>query len=115
MTEFKIPQQRDEMDDALFAWEQSIEDLQQAQIAHMNTESMFKSWEASKKVAFIQFEKISATLAASKIRGEEEWLTKSLQLNKLAVHLENKKRLCRLAEARWETARSKQVTLRNVR
>lgn len=115
MTELRIPQQRDEMDEALYAWESAIEDLQKVQLEQIDAESMFKSWEAATKVVYIQTHKMSATLADSKVKGHQLWLEKSLKLNRLSVKLENKKRLCRLAEARWETARSKQVTLRNVR
>ena len=115
MTEVTIPQQIDIMDQALNDWEIKIAELEIAQLDYLQTESMVKSWEASHRLAFIEIEKMSATMAESKTRGSQSWLEKTLDVNKKAVAFEKAKRLARVAEARWETERSKQVSLRNVK
>ena len=115
MTDVKIPRQIDEMDEAIYAWEDSIENLRVTQLEQMTKETMFKSWEASQKLAYIKIHKISAVMAEAEVRSKTEWVTKMIDLSQATVNLEEKKRLARLAEAKWETARSRQVTLRNVR
>jgi len=115
MTEVTIPQHVDLMDEALFDWEVKIAELEIAQLDYLQTESKHKAWEASTRLSFIQFEKMSATMAESKTRASAGWLQKIIEVNKKAVEFEKAKRLARVAEARWETERSKQVSLRNVK
>lgn len=115
MSDIQIPHRRDEMDDALYAWEQAIEELSTSQMEYIHIETMFKSWEASQKLAFIKIHKMSAVMAEAEVRAKGEWVQKMIKLNEASVKAEEKKRLARLAEAKWETERSRQVTLRNVR
>jgi len=112
MTDVKIPVHRDEMDETIYAWEEAIDNLRDSMIDFLKCETMFKSWEAAQKVAFIKIEKMSATMAEAQVRSKPDWAAKMIDLNALSVALEEKKRLARLAEAKWETARSRQVTLR---
>lgn len=115
MTEVTIPQNIDVMDEALFDWEVKIAELEMAQLNYLQTDGIFKSWEASTKLAYIEIDKMSATMAESKTRSTSTWMEKILEVNKRAVAFEKAKRLTRVAEARWETERSKQVSLRNIK
>ena len=115
MTEVTIPQHIDLMDQALFDWEIKITELERAQLDYLETESRMKAWEASTRLSFIEIHKMSATMAESKTRASQSWLDKILEVSKKAVAFEKAKRLSRVAEARWETERSKQVSLRNVK
>jgi len=112
MTDVRIPVHRDEMDEAIYEWDKAIDDLRDTMIDFLRCETMFKSWEAAQKLAYIRMEKMSATMAESQVRSKPDWVTKMIELNEASVALEEKKRLARLAEAKWETARSRQVTLR---
>ena len=114
MTGVKIPQPIEEMDEALYAWETAIHEHAHAQEMYLSTESIFKSWEALTKKTYMDHGS-SAAASDVKVKCEDYWLTTMKDINALAVEAEKKKRLCRLAEARWETARTKQVTLRNVK
>jgi len=115
MTEVTIPQHVDVMDQALFDWEVKIAELEIAQLDYLQTDSILKAWEASTRLSFIEIQKMSATMADSKTKASQSWLDKILEVNKKAVAFEKAKRLARVAEARWETERSKQVSLRNVK
>lgn len=114
--EIEIPyRQSDPMDLALSGWEDAIEELEKSQIHSIEEEANFKSWEAARKLVYIQTHKMSATMAESQVRSSAEWTNRFLEMNQASIHTEKRKRLARLAEARWETERSRQVTLRNVR
>ena len=49
------------------------------------------------------------------MKTHEDWESRYLNVQKLSVKAETAKRVLRLAEAAWETERSKEVTLRNIK
>ena len=75
---------------------------------------MFKAWESANKAAYIGT-KMSAVLAEAKVRSHPDWALRYLESQKLGIAAETKKRILRLAEAKWESERSRQVSLRGVR
>ena len=114
MTNVTIPRPIDEMDEALDKWEKAIDELAHAHELYLQSESIFKSWEASTKKVYMDYGK-SAAASETEVKSQDYWLEKMQEINTMSIDSEKKKRLCRLAEARWETARSKQVTLRNIK
>lgn len=114
MSEVQIPRQVDELEKCLYQWEESIHDWQTVQEEYHEKETMLKAWEAATKAA-IMATKVSAVMAESQVRAMADWAPRYLEVQKLNTRAETKKRIMRLAEARWETERSRQVTLRNVR
>lgn len=104
----------DEMDERIYAWEEAVEKWQEAQIEYNEAEGMFKAWEASQKTALMGM-KMSATSAESRVKASDQWAERYIEVQNLAVMAETKKRIMRIAEAKWETQRSKEASLRNVR
>jgi hypothetical protein len=105
---------RDELDECLENWEKAIDDWRVAQFKCAHSETMFKAWEAATKSA-IMAHKVSAVLAEAKIRSMDEWSDRYLESTKLNIDAETKKRILRLSEAKWESERSRQVSLRSLR
>ena len=113
-SEVQIPYVKDELDQCLQTWERAIDDWQKAQSQFAHTETMFKAWEAATKSA-IMATKVSAVLAEAQVRAKEEWAKRYLAVQKDSIAAETKKRILRLAEAKWESERSRQVSLRSLR
>ena len=111
MSEVRIPYHRDELEECLSRWEIAIHGWQDAQIEYYEKESMFKAWESATKAAYIGT-KMSAVLAEAKVKAHPDWAVRYLEVQKLGIAAETKKRILRLAEAGWETERSRQVSLR---
>ena len=77
-------------------------------------EGMFKAWESATKAA-IMATKVSAVMAEAQVRANPHWRERYLKYQKLSIVAETKKRILRLAEAKWESERSRQVSLRSLR
>lgn len=114
MTEIKIPRQADEMDEALSEWESAIDKFCVKQYEYAQLESIHKAYEASMKKTYMD-SGMSATKAETEVRARDKWLEAMEDLNQKMIEAERYKRLCRLAEAKWETARSKYASLRNLK
>lgn len=103
------------MDKCLVEWEKAIDDWSQAAQLFAEKETMLKAYEAAKKVALVQGSKMSATMAESTVRASKEWESTYLECQEASIKSERHKRILRLAEAKWETERSKQVTMRTLK
>lgn len=114
MTEIKIPRQADEMDEALSEWESAIDNFCAKQYEYAELDSIHKAYEASAKKTYME-SGMSATKAETEVRAKDEWLEAMKDLNLKMIEAERYKRLCRLAEAKWETARSKYASLRSLK
>ena len=112
--EIQTPLARDELDLCLHAWEKAIDEWQEAQMEAAEEEGMFKAWESATKAA-IMATKVSAVMAEAQVRANPHWRERYLKYQKLSIVAETKKRILRLAEAKWESERSRQVSLRNLR
>ena len=113
-TGVQIPYAKDELDNCLQNWEVAIDEWQHAQLQFAHSETMFKAWEAATKSA-IMATKVSAVLAEAQVRAKEEWAKRYLSVQKDSIAAETKKRILRLVEAKWESERSRQVSLRGLR
>lgn len=114
MSEVTMPRRRDELEDCLDVWERAIHEWQRAAENAAQEEATFKAWEAATKAAHIGMKK-SAVLSEALVRGDPKWAERYLSHQRASVQAEMKKRILRLAEAKWETERSRQVSLRQVR
>ncbi len=112
--EIQTPLARDELDLCLHAWEKAIDEWQEAQMEAAEEEGMFKAWESATKAA-IMATKVSAVMAEAQVRANPHWRERYLKYQKLSIVAETKKRILRLAEAKWESERSRQVSLRSLR
>ena len=112
--EIQTPLARDEFDLCLHAWEKAIDEWQEAQMEAAEEEGMFKAWESATKAA-IMATKVSAVMAEAQVRANPHWRERYLKYQKLSIVAETKKRILRLAEAKWESERSRQVSLRSLR
>lgn len=104
----------DPLDQALDKWNDAISHWQKCALMHVNLETNFKSWEAMIKHSYM-LAKTSATMAETKVRCHDEWQDRFLKVNESMIKAETAKRIMRVAEARWETERTKAVNLRGVR
>tara|TARA_R110000744_G_scaffold21783_1_gene56143 strand:+ start:835 stop:1167 length:333 start_codon:yes stop_codon:yes gene_type:complete len=109
-----IPRNRDALDEHLEKWEEAIDNWSAAQTIYAEMESMFKAWEAASKTALMQT-KMSAAMADSQVKAHPDWGNRYLSVQKGSIAAETKKRILRLAEARWESERSRQVTMRQLK
>ena len=100
------------MDQCLQNWEKAIDNWTEASEVAAGKETMLKAYEAAKKVALVQGSKMSATMAESTVRASEEWKEIYLSAQEANIQAERYKRILRLSEAKWETERSKQVSMR---
>ncbi|MAK71085.1 MAG: hypothetical protein CMF19_03420 [Idiomarinaceae bacterium] len=112
--EIKTPIHKDELDQCIYNWEKAIEEWQTAQMEAAEAEGMFKAWESATKAA-IMATKVSAVMAEAQVRANPDWGERFIETQKLSIAAETKKRILRLAEAKWESERSRQVSLRNLR
>ena len=109
-----IPRNKDVLDEHLDQWEEAIDNWAEGQTQYAEVESMFKAWEAASKTALMQT-KMSAAMADSQVKSHPDWGNRYLQVQKASINAETKKRILRLTEARWESERSRQVTLRQLK
>lgn len=112
--EVTIPYHKDELDECLSNWESAIHGWQKAQEEAAYAEANFKAWESATKAAYMAT-KMSAVMAEAKVRANPDWADRYLDSQKKAIAAETKKRILRLAEAKWESERSRQVSLRSLR
>lgn len=103
------------MDSCLIEWEKAIDEWSSAAEVAAQKETMLKAFEAAKKVALVQGNKMSATMADASVRATADWEIRYLECQKANISGERAKRILRLAEAKWETERSKQVTMRQLK
>ena len=122
--EVQIPRNRDSLGAALSGWEERISEWKDAEDAHAEAEATFKAYEASMKAFLMRSQKMSATAAETYMRENKDfqvpgqrgdWEERFLMVSKAKIEAEEKKRRLRLAEARWETERSREASLRQVR
>jgi len=104
-----------ELDSCLNEWEDAITHWASAADSAAQKETMLKAYESAKKVALVQGSKMSATMAEATVRSEKEWSDLYLECQKRNIKAERAKRILRLAEAKWETERSRQVSLRQLK
>ena len=114
MSEVSVPYHRDELDECINNWERAIEEWQKASLLYAEKESFLKAWESATKTAMMGA-KMSAVMADAKVKAHPDWQPRYLEVQKMGITAETKKRILRLAEAKWETERFRQVSLRNVR
>ena len=77
-------------------------------------EASFKAWEAAIKKAHME-NKVSGIMADVLLKTHDDWERRYLDVQKYSIKSEMAKKRLRLAEASWETERSKEVSLRNVK
>ena len=54
-------------------------------------------------------------MAEAAVRSQVEWKDRYINVQTASIVAEKAKRMLRLAEAKWETERSKEVSLRKVK
>ena len=107
-------QASDPLDRCIESWEVAIANYEIAQIAYVKVESSFKAWEAAIKLAHMR-NKASGVMAEGLVRTHNDWEARYLEAQTLSVRSETAKRILRISEAKWETERSRQVSLRNLK
>jgi hypothetical protein len=108
------PSASDPLDRCIEAWEVAIDNYETAQIAYIQIESNFKAWEAAIKMAHMR-NKTSGVMAEVMVKTHRDWEPRYLESQTLGVKAETAKRILRISEAKWETERSKQVSLRQLK
>ena len=104
----------DPVDQCLEIWSQAISNYEQASLQLAESEASFKAWEAAIKMAHMR-NKASGVMAEGLVKTHQDWEQRYLDVQTLGVKAETAKRILRISEATWETERSKQVTLRNLK
>tara|TARA_R110000796_G_scaffold28162_1_gene77245 strand:- start:863 stop:1237 length:375 start_codon:yes stop_codon:yes gene_type:complete len=104
----------DPLDRCIEVWEEAIANYELAQLSYVAVESSFKAWEAAIKMAHMR-NKASGVMAEGLVRTHNDWEPRYLESQTLSVKSETAKRILRISEAKWETERSKQVSLRNLK
>lgn len=102
---------KDEMDECLNAWEDAVADWKEAADRFAELDTTFKAWEAARKAAYMAA-KVSAVQSEAKVRSEQGWSDRYLESQKANIAAETAKRIVRLAEARWQSEQTRQVSLR---
>jgi len=105
---------QDPLDQKIEGWESAITNFEVAQLAYAQVDASFKAWEAALKLAHMK-NKASGVMAESLVKGHPDWEGRYLEVQQLSIKAETSKRILSVAQAKWETERSKQVSLRNVR
>ena len=103
------------LDRCIDEWESAIEQWETKALQAAESEGFFKSYEAASKKAICDGQKISAVMAEAAVRSQIEWKDRYINVQKCNIEAETAKRILRLAEAKWETERSKEVSLRNLK
>ena len=103
----------DPLDKCIEVWEDAIANYEAAQIRYIEVESSFKAWEAAIKMAHMR-NKVSGVMAEGLVRTHNDWEGRYLEAQTLSVRAETAKRILRISEAKWETERSRQVSLRKL-
>jgi len=103
-----------ELDKCIDKWGEAVAQFEESMLVYHEHETRFKSWEAAIKMAHMR-NKASGVMADCLVKTHEDWESRYLNVQKLSVKAETAKRVLRLAEAAWETERSKEVTLRNIK
>lgn len=105
----------DEMSEALESWERKA-------IEYHNAKTSFEAWEAGTKKTFMHAGMSGvAAEAEMKCKGQFQpghgsaWEAHANKVNELMVQEKAAAKKIRVAEMRWETERSKNATLRNVK
>jgi len=123
----KIPFDNDELGAALSAWDFAISEWKKAEENHAVLDASFKAFEASTKAIMMNSHKMSATASETYMRSgdlshigihlkdKDKWESRLLAVSHAKVRAEEKKKQLRLAEARWETQRTREASLRQVR
>tara|TARA_Y100000114_G_scaffold9962_1_gene7844 strand:- start:1619 stop:2011 length:393 start_codon:yes stop_codon:yes gene_type:complete len=104
---------RDDLDSALYKWATAIQNEQSAGLEAAEAEANFKGWEAASQDAMINGG-ASVSRALVSTRSTTEWAERYLAFQKASVAKETKKRIVEFSRARWETERTRQVSLRQV-
>ena len=105
---------RDEMEDCLYAWYDAMMHWRESAIKAAELETRFKAWQAARKTAYIAA-KYSAVQSDAKVQSEDEWSERYLESQKANIAAETQKRIMGIAEAKWKTEQTRQVSLRAVK
>ena len=106
-------QASDPLDRCIEAWELAIANYEIAQLSYVEVESSFKAWEAAIKMAHMR-NKASGVMAEGLVKTHNDWEQRYLEAQTLGIKAETSKRILRISEAKWETERSRQVSLRKL-
>ena len=103
------------LDRCIQEWEEAIQLWEDKAIDAAEYDGLFKAFEAASKKAICDGQMISAVMAEAAVRSQVEWKDRYINVQTASIVAEKAKRMLRLAEAKWETERSKEVSLRKVK
>ena len=115
MEGYSLKHPKNSLDVCIEEWEQAIHDWETKAIEAAESDGFFKSFEAASKKAICDGQKISAVMAEAAVRSQKEWKDRYIAVQTKNIEAEKAKRILRLSEAKWETERSKEVSLRNLK
>ena len=115
MEGYSLKHPKNSLDVCIEEWEQAIHDWETKAIEAAESDGFFKSFEAASKKAICDGQKISAVMAEATVRSQKEWKDRYIEVQTKNIEAEKAKRILRLSEAKWETERSKEVSLRNLK
>tara|TARA_E500000178_G_scaffold347277_1_gene400288 strand:- start:4692 stop:5039 length:348 start_codon:yes stop_codon:yes gene_type:complete len=115
MKGYSLEDQKNSLDVCIEGWEKAINDWEIKALHAAEVDGFFKSFEAASKKAICDGQKISAVMAEAAVRSQKEWKDRYISVQQTNIEAEKAKRILRLAEAKWETERSKEVSLRNLK
>ena len=115
MEGYSLEHPKNALDVCIEEWEKAINDWEIKALKAAEVDGFFKSFEAASKKAICDGQKISAVMAEAAVRSQIEWKDRYIAVQQSNIEAEKAKRILRLAEAKWETERSKEVSLRNLK
>ena len=115
MEGYSLEHPKNSLDVCIEDWEQAIHIWESKALEAAEVDGMFKAFEAASKKAICDGQKISAVMAEAAVRSQVEWKDRYIKVQTANIESEKAKRMLRLAEAKWETERSKEVSLRKVK
>ncbi len=115
MNSYSLEHAKNSLDICIEEWERAINEWEIKALEAAESDGFFKSFEAASKKAICDGQKISAVMAEAAVRSQIEWKERYITVQRANIEAEKAKRILRLAEAKWETERSKEVSLRKVK
>lgn len=98
----------------VYQWGEAVNKWKELATKAAIAEGKFKTWKAARKVSFVNAGR-SLGLADALTEADENYAANWMVYNEAAIKAEAAKKEIDIAKAHWETERSNQVSLRQVK
>ena len=109
-----IKQVNDPLEYRIYKWSDAVNKWKELATKAAIAEGNFKTWKAARKVSFVNAGR-SLELADALTEADGEYAAHWMIYNDAAIKAEAAKKEIDIAKAHWETERSNQVSLRQVK